>query len=717
MAKVVSTKKKLVVVESPGKIKKISSILGTDYIVKASFGHIMDLPQSGLGIDVDKDFEPTYAVIPKKKDTVADLKRIAKDVDEVFLCSDPDREGEFISESVRRLIDHKGLRFHRVTFDAITKIEVLKGFAAPRVIDQNLVEAQQARRILDRLTGFKISPLLWRREKDKDEKSRSAGRVQSVGLQMIVDRQKEIDIFVPTKYWTVEATLSDGTEEFVVTLFRNNGKILEKLSIDSQDKADKVVAFLDKQDFVVESVDIGQEKKNPPAPFTTSTLQQTCSGAFNWSSKQTMAVAQKLYEGGHQTYMRTDSVSITPEAVTALRALIPQITAKKYLPATPNTYQSKGKTQEAHEAVRVTNLTDDLPQVLMAVSVPDEKKLLELIWRRTIASQMMPAIYDKIEVAVKAGYMGLKATGQTQAFDGYLKIWTYSDTKELTLPKLKVGQKLTKVSVVATQHETKPPARYTNASLVKELEANGVGRPSTYAAIIDTLINRGYVTMDGKAFVPTPKGIEVSDFLKEYFSNIINVGFTSQMEESLDKVAEGTKTRVELLSAFYKELKNTIDEVRAKVMVNEASKEVCPSCSSPMFIKLNRKDKERFLACSNKDCKRTFDMDKDGKPVEKKVEKLGKPCPECGGDLVKKSGPRGFFYGCVNYKDKGCRVTADMTGEVRLPNKVVNTGRKCKKCKKGEMIERANRSTGDKFLGCSAYPKCKNVESLKEKDE
>lgn len=700
-----SGKKSLVILESPGKIKKVSSILGSDYIVKASFGHLLDLPQKGLGIDIQKDFEPTYQVLPKKKEVVADLKKISKEVSDIYIFTDLDREGEAIGHFVQQVLERKGISFHRIKANSITKVEVLKAFASPGTIDTDLVEAQQARRLLDRLMGFKISPLLWRHEKDKNEKSRSAGRVQSVGLQMIVDRQKEIDAFKSVKYWTIEVTVSNGKEEFIVQVVQK-----DKLSIDSQDRADNIVEYLKDQEFVVESVDKSQEKKNPPAPFTTSTLQQVGSGALSWNSKRTMASAQKLYEAGHISYMRSDSVTIAQEAIDGLRVLIPTVTSSKYLPSTANVYQNKSKNaQEAHEAIRITHF-DDLPQILSVVHDPDEKKLLELIWRRTVASQMAPAIYDKVEVVVQAGKVKLKASGQTQQFDGYLKIWTHTDAKELSLPELLVGQKLKVIKIEAVEHETKPPSRYTNASLVKELEANGVGRPSTYASIIDTLLTRSYVTMDGKAFMPTERGIEVSDFLKQYFSNLINVSFTAQMEEALDEIAEGKKTRVELLKTFYKELSDTIEDVKSKLFVNEVSEQACPSCGSQLFVKVNRKDNQRFLACSNKKCKKTFNMDEEEKPVEKKVEKLSTQCPECGGDLIKRTGKNGVFYGCENYKSKGCKVTASEDGSVKVPPK--STGKKCKKCKKGMMLERKNKQTGESFLGCSNFPKCKNVESV-----
>lgn len=699
------SKKKLVVIESPSKIKKLQSFLGKDYIVKASFGHVMDLPRKGLGIDIKNDFEPSYEVLPKKKDAIVELKKAAKGVDEVFLACDPDREGEQICECIQQILKRKGVTFYRVTFNEITKSAVTKAFASPRSVDEDLVEAQKARRLVDRLTGFKISPLLWRKGKG-EETSRSAGRVQSVGLQMIVERQKEIDAFVPVKYWSVEALVTDGADKFTMELM-----LKHKLYLDTQAKADKAVDIIEKNDLVVDSVEKKQEQKRPYAPFTTSTLQQACSSVLNWTPKKTMQVAQTLYEAGDITYMRTDSNALSKEAVDAVRVLIPTIASKRHLPSKPNTFKSKGKnTQEAHEAIRPTNLADDLPKIIASrVMTSDEKKLVEIIWRRAVASQMAPAVFDKVEVIAKAGKAKLKAIGQLQSFDGYLKIWTYGDNKESVLPILKVGQKLDKLEVKAIEHETKPPARYNGASLVKELEANGVGRPSTYAAIIDTLLARNYVKMDGKAFVPTDTGIEVSDFLKEHFKNIINVGFTSQMEEDLDKIAAGGKTRLDLLTPFYGELKDTISEVKTKLSTNEVAEDPCPACGEPLFIKLNRKENQRFFACSSKDCKRTFNMDDDGKPVERVVEKLDDPCPECGGDLIKRTGKFGTFYGCSGWKS-GCKVTAKEDGTIRLPPK--DTGKKCKKCKKGTMLERKNRSSGEKFLGCSRYPKCKNVESV-----
>lgn len=696
-------KKKLVIIESPSKIKKLQSFLGANFLIRATFGHVMDLPRKGLGIDIKNNFEPTYQVLPQKRDAIAELKKAAKNVDEIFLSCDPDREGEQICECIYNLLNRRGLTFYRVTFNEITKTAVLKAFQSPRSIDQDLVEAQKARRLVDRLTGFRISPLLWRKGKDSSRPSRSAGRVQSVGLQMIVERQKEIDAFVPVKYWTVEALVSDGTTQFVMELL-----LKHKLYLDTKAKADKAVEIIEQNNVVVSLVERKQESKKPYAPFTTSTLQQACSSVFNWTPKKTMMVAQQLYESGNLSYMRTDSVALSAEAVSAIRTLIPKVSSNKYLPTQAPTYVSKGKNaQEAHEAIRPTNLTDDLAQVLSGVS-GDEAKLLEIVWRRTISSQMEAAVFDKVEVEAKAGKATLKAIGQVLSFDGYLKFWTYGENKENVLPDLKVGQRLTKVEVKAIEHETKPPARYNGASLVKELEGNGVGRPSTYASIIDTLLAREYVEMDKKAFVPTSAGVEVSDFLKEYFSNIINVGFTSQMEEDLDKIAVGDKTRLALLRAFYEELQETIGNVKKKINTNEVSKECCPTCKEPLFVKLNRQENQRFFVCSNKDCKKTYNMDQDEKPVENKVEKHKDPCPVCGGDLIKRTGKYGTFFGCSNWKS-GCKVTANERGEIKLPPK--DTGKKCD-CKKGTLIERVNKVTGDKFLGCSHYPRCKKTKSL-----
>lgn len=702
-------KKKLVIVESPAKIKKISSFLGSQYIVKACLGHIMDLPTKGLGIDIKNDFQATYQVIKGKKDVVRDLKAVAKKVDEIFLATDPDREAEFIAQCLVDVLNRKGIVFHRASFNAITKKDVLHAINNPTSMNQDLIEAQQARRSLDRLTGFKISPLLWRRGKDETKTSRSAGRVQSVGLKIIVDRHKEIEAFKPVKYWSIEALVSDKIDDFIVQLVQKN-----KLSINSQAMADKIVTTLKKHDFIVDKVDKKQENKKPYAPFTTSTLQQTCAGVFNWTSKRTMSVAQKLYEQGHITYMRTDSVKISDEAIKDIRTLIPTIATAKHLPAKSVKYKTKSKAaQEAHEAIRATDLTNPLSVVLSGVT-GDEKKLLELIWRRTIASQMSPAVFDKVEIVVKAGQYKLKATGQTQTFDGFLNVWTYSTTKEVTLPVVKVGQKLDAKEIKSIEHETKPPPRYNNASLVKELEANGVGRPSTYASIIDTLLNRKYVEKDGKAFVPTDVGIEVSDFLSEHFENIININFTSRMEDDLDEVANGNKTRLELLEAFWKDLKSTIDEVRAKLSNAEIAKDPCPACGEKLFVRVNRKDKSRFFACSNKECKKTFDMDSNKKPVIRKVETLGTPCPECKGDLVKHTGKYGVFYGCENYKN-GCKVTADKDGNIKIPPK--STGEKCKKCKKGELVIRKNKQTDQEFLACNRWPKCKFSRSIVEDEE
>jgi len=702
-------KKKLVVVESPNKIKKIASFLGPDFVVKSSVGHIMDLPQKGLNIDIKDDFKPTYQVIPKKRDVVKDLKAVAKDIDEVYLAADLDREGEYISASVQHVLKKRGRKFYRVTFAEITKKAVLEAFKNPGVVNTDLVEAQKTRRILDRLVGFKITPFLWQRGKSKSEPSRSAGRVQSVGLRLIVERQKEIDAFKPVKYWTVDALVANkAKKEFTVNLVMKN-----KLAIDSEDKADKVVATLKKYDFNVDKVTKKSTKSSSSAPFTTSTLQQAASTILHWGSKKIMSVAQKLYEQGLITYMRTDSVAISKEAIKEMRVLIPKVTSKKHLPAKANAYKvKKGKAQEAHEAIRPSNLVDDLITILGTILDTDQKNLFELIWRKAIASQMAPAIFDKVEILVKCGKYKLKALGQTQTFDGFLNVWKYATTKEVTLPIVKEGEKLIKKEIAHKEHETKPPARFNEASLVKEMEANGVGRPSTYASIIEVLKLRKYVDMDGKAFIPTPVGVEVSDFLMVHFDAIIEVDFTAKMEDALDEIAAGDKTRLEVLQEVWKELKGAIDKANINLRTNEVSTEVCPNCKASMYVRLNRKTQQEFLVCSDKKCNSTYDKDDEGKPVKRKEELLGKPCPECGCDLLKRSGKFGTFYGCKGYQN-GCKITANENGEFRIPQKVKKTGKKCPKCKK-DMLERKNKSTGESFFGCSGFPKCRHVISKTE---
>ena len=645
--------KNLVIVESPAKAKTIRKFLGKNYKVEASVGHVRDLPKSKLGIDIENNFEPRYITIRGKGPVVQELKRAAKKSEKIFLATDPDREGEAISWHLAHILDIEEDELVRVEFNEITKKAVLNAIKNPRTIDKNLVDSQQARRILDRLVGYKISPLLWR----KIRKGLSAGRVQSVTVKLICDREKEIEAFVPEEYWSIKAMLEKNKTSFEAQFYgiRENGKN-NKLEIKNKKEVDNILSNLDKENFIVDEVKKGTRRRNPYAPYTTSTLQQDASKRLGFSTRKSMMVAQQLYEGidikgegtvGLITYIRTDSTRVSEEAVGITKSYIVDNYGKAYSNG-GKFYNNKSKkeAQDAHEAIRPTSVLrkpDDIKSSLTS----DQFKLYNLIWNRFVGSQMSPAQYDTISVTILSNNNIFRASGSKLKFDGFLKVYDSTDKKDkdIEMPMLTKGEKVKVNEIQPNQHFTQPPSRYTEASLIKTLEELGIGRPSTYSPTISTILNREYVNLDNKSFVPTELGILVDDLLGEYFKDIINEEFTAELEENLDKIAEGEYPWQLIVGNFYKEfeviLKKAEEEIEKIVIEDEVSDVICEKCGKNMVVKHGRFGK--FLACPGyPECKNT-------KPI---VHKLDIPCPLCGGDIVRRrTKKRRIFYGCNNFPD------------------------------------------------------------------
>ncbi len=689
--------KNLVVVESPAKTRTLKKYLGEDFEIKASLGHIKDLPKSELGVDVEKDFAPQYEVAPKKKKVVSELKAAAKKADQVFLATDPDREGEAIAQHVYEVISakRKDQKSKRVVFHEITEDAVKAAFANPRGIDANLVDAQKARRVLDRLVGYKLSPLLWK----KIRYGLSAGRVQSVAVRLIVDRERERDAFKPDEYWKVEAELksqrSPNTQTFPALLTKKDDK---KLEIKNKKQTDSILKDLKKANYIVKEIKTEEKKRYPAPPFTTSTLQQTAFNTCGFSSKRTMRIAQALYERGLITYHRTDSTRLASSAVSQIRKLIAKEFGTKYLPAGAKVYKTKAKVaQEAHEAIRVTDVGRK------QAGERDGIKLYDLIWRRTVACQMNPAVFDQQTVDVAAKNYLFRAIGSVLKFDGFLKVYSGKvGEKDIRLPQLTEGEELTLVKLTPSQHFTQPPNRYTEATLIKELEKNGIGRPSTYAPTISTIQSRGYVSKEGRALKPEDVGLVVNDLLVEHFPEIVDLKFTARMEEDLDEIADGKREWVPVIREFYepfeKKLETKTKELKKKDFTTlEKTSEKCPECKKPLVVKLGKYGK--FLSCSGfPKCKygRPYeDKDEDGKPDKADKSQLKGECPECGGELVLKEGKFGKFISCSKYPE--CKFTKQYLDKI---------GMKCPECKQGEVIIKRSRK-GKTFYGCSRYPKCK----------
>lgn len=643
--------KYLVIVESPAKAKTIEKFLGRNYKVIASVGHIRDLPKSSLGIDIDNNFEPKYITIRGKGPVIKELKALAKKSDKVYLATDPDREGEAISWHLAHILGIDEKDKIRVEFNEITKEAVTNAIKHPREINVDLVDAQQARRILDRLVGYKISPLLWR----KIRKGLSAGRVQSVAVKLICDRDEEIENFIPKEYWSIKAKLEKNKESFEASYY---GEIINnkesKIELKSKSDVDNVLNNIDNKNFSVKDIKEGLKKRKPYPPYTTSTLQQDASKKLGFTTKKTMIVAQQLYEGinikgegsvGLITYMRTDSTRISNEAILAASNFIKENYGDKYTIG-GNQYDKKSKknSQDAHEAIRPTSVIRT-PLLIQNSLSKDQYKLYKLIWERFLGSQMTGAIYKTISVSIINNNSLFKASGSQLSFEGFLKIYVTSDEeeKDMKVPALEIGDKLKVKDIIPNQHFTQPPPKYSEASLIKTLEELGIGRPSTFAPTIATILARYYVTLEKKYFTPTELGFLVNDLLMDYFNKIVNEEFTANLEEKLDDIAVGDLTWVDVVKGFYKDFATILEkaesEIEEIIIEDEVSDVVCEKCGKYMVIKHGRFGK--FLACPGyPECKNTKAI----------LEELKVKCPICDGNIVKRKSKKGrVFYGCNNY--------------------------------------------------------------------
>jgi DNA topoisomerase-1 len=662
----IKRKGKLVIVESPAKAKTVSRYLGKGYTVRASVGHVRDLLRSKLSVDVENNFEPRYRVPNEKREVVKELKTLAKKAEDIYLATDPDREGEAIAWHLLEAAEFEEDRTHRVVFHEITQDAVSNAFEHPREIDMDLVDAQQARRILDRLVGYGISPILW----EKVRSRLSAGRVQSVALRLIVEREREIENFNPVEYWSIEADLlpEGGKIPYRAKLAKINGK---DPNLGNQDDTEVILEEMRRSSYLVDSIKRGQRRRFPSAPFITSTLQQDASRSLGFTAKKTMSVAQQLYEGveldgegisGLITYMRTDSTQISEVAIKEVRSYISKSFGKGFLPDTPSKYKTRAQSaQEAHEAIRPTSVLRQ-PKSIKRYLTRDQFRLYELIWKRFVASQMNPALYKTLSVEV-VGNNGqnkylLRASGSQLEFPGFLVLYEEGkdedqvaeeegDSDRIPIDDIKEKQTQILKELYPEQHFTQPPPRYTEASLVQALEENGIGRPSTYAPIISTIQNRGYVVRESKRLLPTETGFLVNDLVVEFFPNIVDVNFTSHLEEELDEIASGDAAWVDVMSEFYESFSERLEHAKA---------------SMP--------------------------------EVKAELEKVGRPCPKCGHDLIIRWGRYGKFISCSNFPD--CRYTEPYLEKI---------GMTCPKCKEGDVVRRKTRR-GRTFYGCSRYPEC-----------
>ncbi len=645
--------KNLVIVESPAKAKSISKMLGRNYKVLASVGHVRDLPKSTLGIDIENNLEPRYINIRGKAPIINELKREAKKVDKVFLATDPDREGEAISWHLSYLLNLDSKDKVRVEFNEITSDSIKKAIKKPRQVDQNLVDAQQARRVLDRLVGYQISPLLWK----KIRRGLSAGRVQSVATKLICDREKEINEFIPEEYWSIQAMFKKESMEFKGNLISKYHKDKEKkIELKNKNDTDKILSELDKDKFYVEDVKKGQRKRNPFPPYTTSTLQQDASKRLGFSTKKTMSIAQQLYEGveigkegsiGIITYMRTDSTRISNDARNEAGNYIVEKFGKDFSNGGAS-YDKKNKkdSQDAHECIRPT-LKFREPSVLEGVLTKDQFRLYKLIWDRFFASQMTPAQYKTQSINIRCKDYLFRSNGSVLIFEGFLKVYNIldDDSKDTIIPEVHLDENLKVTDIMSNQHFTQGPSRYTEASLIKTLEELGIGRPSTYSPTIGTILSRDYVTLNNKAFFPTELGILVNDLLTEHFKEIVNEKFTADLENKLDDIAEGKTEWKLVIEEFYASFSQVLEKAEEEIdkieIKDEVTDIVCEKCGRNMVVKSGRFGK--FLACPGyPECKNT-------KPI---VDKINVKCPKCQGEIVKKKSKRGrTFYGCSNYPD------------------------------------------------------------------
>ena len=699
-------KRPLVVVESPTKVKTIAKYLDGKYVVKASMGHVRDLPKSQLGVDPKKNFKPKYVVTPTKKKVLDDLVKAAEKADTLYVATDPDREGEAIGWHLAQELPIQKKNVYRITFNEITERAVKAAFTKPGRIDLKKVDAQQARRVLDRLVGYSLSPLLW----DKIQRGLSAGRVQSVAVRLIVDREREILAFNPVEYWSLHARLKAKLPpEFTATLREVAG---EKAALATGEATQALVDSLDGARFVVRSVTRGERKRNPAPPFITSTLQQDAGRKLGFSAKKTMTVAQQLYEGievggegpvGFITYMRTDSVRVAAEAQQEARQWASERIGAEYVPDAPPAYKSRGSAQEAHEAIRPSDVQRD-PRSVASFLTKDQLALYRLIWERFMASQLLPAVYDTVAADITAGHTVFRAQGQTMKFKGFTAVYVESreeedaaadEDAESAVPPLEEGEVLTLLGLDPKQHFTQPLPRFTEASLIKVLEELGIGRPSTYASILGTIINdRGYVHRERRTLFPTELGMAVTDKLMPFFGDIMDVTFTAQMEDHLDKVEEGELGWVETVKEFYEPFKRDLARAKKEMGSEKAGVpigEACPEDGGDLIERRGRFGK--FIACSNyPDCKYKRNLPGSERAEDQPTDEI---CPTCGRPMVIKHGRFGKFIACSGYPE--CKTT-----------KPVTLGIDCPECKKGQMVERRSRK-GRTFFGCSAYPDCKFV--------
>mgnify|MGYP001558966242 CR=1 FL=1 len=666
---------KLVIVESPTKSKTISKFLGKDYVVKASFGHVRDLPKSKLGVDVDKNFEPSYIIPTKAKKLVSELKKDSAKAEETILATDEDREGESIAWHLAEALKLKNPQ--RIVFHEITKTAIEKALESPRKIDMNLVDSQQARRILDRIVGYKLSPFLWK----KVMKGLSAGRVQSVAVRLIVEREREIQKFVPVEYWSISAFLKRDGKEFESGLSKKDGKPVDKLEIKNKEEAEKILSDLNGAEYIVKNVERKETNKYPSPPFTTSTLQQAAFQRFGFTAKMTMSLAQRLYEEGHITYHRTDSFNLSEASLAGAKKYITENIGNNYWAGKFVKYRTKSNSaQEAHEAIRPA-YPEKTPQLLSIDA--RQLKLYTLIWQRFISSQMASAVFDSVAADIEAKNYTFRASGQTLKFDGFLKIYP-TKFEQKDLPNLEKDDNLELVKLSNDQHFTEPPARYNDASLIKTLEKYGIGRPSTYAPTIATIQDRNYIDKnEQKRFIPTETGTIVNDILVENFPEVVDIDFTAKMEKELDEVAEGKDTWQKTCKDFYgpfaKNLKEKYNEV-PKENLDIKTDKICPKCGSPMVEKMGRFG--RFYACTAfPKCKHTESLES---------EKLDIKCPKCReGNMVVKKTKRGkIFYGCDMYPkcdfatwDKPINEFCEKCGSILVKTKSEKVKCSNKECK------------------------------------
>ncbi|MDR2877580.1 MAG: type I DNA topoisomerase [Chromatiales bacterium] len=710
--------KNLVIVESPAKAKTLGKYLGKDFQVLASYGHVRDLLPKEGAVDPDHDFAMKYQAIEKNQKHLEQICKAIKGADALYLATDPDREGEAISWHLYEILAGKKLLkdkpVHRIVFHEITRNAVQEALKHPREVSMNLVNAQQARRALDYLVGFNLSPLLWK----KIRRGLSAGRVQSPALRMIVERELEIEAFKSREYWTIEAAAAKQEDRFRARLTAHQGKKITQFSVDNASDAKKVETALLKAahgKLTVTSVEKKQRKRNPAAPFITSTLQQEAARKLGFTAQRTMRTAQQLYEGidtgqgaaGLITYMRTDSVNLAQEAVEEIRRLIGERFGNNKLPNEVQIYKTKSKNaQEAHEAIRPTSVFTD-PEAVKEQLNADQYKLYRLIWQRTVACQMLHATIDTVGVDLEGGKGDMfRATGSTIVDPGFMAVYREgvddskdADEQQSLLPELSEGEVITLEGIHTEQHFTEPPPRYTEASLIKALEEHGIGRPSTYASIIATLQQREYVTLDKKRFQPTDVGRIVNKFLTEHFARYVDYEFTAHLEDGLDAVSRGEQEWVPLMRSFWEPFNGLVEEkdktVQRKDVTQEALDEACPKCGKPLSIRLGRRG--RFIGCTGfPECDYTRNMGDDGDEQQSVEQIEGRVCPQCGGSLLVRNGPYGKFIGCGNYPK--CKFIEPLA-------KPADTAVTCPQCGKGTMLQRRSRR-GKVFFSCSTYPDC-----------